>query len=189
MPEFRFSPHSKRDNPSMSQNQHRRGLLPTLLPAALITLGIVAFATPAIAQNRELVPPSDSRFSITPMEDGYLKLDGRTGVVSECRRENGEFACTLVPDERQALQEEIDRLALEVADLRGQLAARGMMEPGPGITDLPADEPPVAVTPPTPGPRAELPDDREIDRALDLMERFMRRFMNIIREEETQRPI
>jgi hypothetical protein len=178
----------------MSQNQHRRALLPTLLPAALITLGVVAFATPAIAQNRELVPPSDSRFIITPIEDGYLKLDGRTGVVSECRRENGEFACTLVPDERQALQEEIDRLSLEVTDLRGQLAARGMTQPGPEIGDLPTDEPrqaepPVADTLPTPGPRADLPDDQEIDRALDLMERFMRRFMNIIREEETQRPI
>jgi hypothetical protein len=174
----------------MSQNQHCR----TLLPAALITLGVVAFATPAIAQTREPIPPSDTRFSITPTEDGYLKLDGRTGVVSQCRRENGEFACTLVPDERQALQEEIDRLALEVTDLRGQLAARGMTEPGmtqpgPGIGDLPADEPPRVDTPPTPGPRADLPDDREIDRALDLMERFMRRFMNIIREEETQRPI
>jgi hypothetical protein len=169
----------------MSQNPHRR----TLLPAALIALGFVAFATPALAQSREPIPPSDTRFSITPTEDGYLKLDGRTGVVSQCRREDGEFACTLVPDERQALQEEIDRLALEVTDLRGQLAARGMSQPGPGITDLPADEPPRVEDSPAPGPRADLPDDREIDRALDLMERFMRRFMNIIREEEAQRPI
>jgi len=173
----------------MSQNPHRRALISTLLPAALITVGFVAFATPALAQSREPAPPSDTRFSITPTENGYLKLDGRTGVVSECRRENGEFACTLVPDERQALQEEIDRLALEVADLRGRLAARGMTQPGPGISDLPADEAPRVETPPTPGPRAELPDDEEIDRALDLMERFMRRFMDIVREEETQRPI
>lgn len=173
----------------MSHNQHRRPLLPTLLPAALITLGVIAFATPAIAQTREPISPSDTRFSIAPTADGYLKLDGRTGAVSHCRLENGAFACALVPDERRALQEEIDRLALEVADLRGRLAARSMTELQPGITDLPADVPPRVEDLPAPGPRADLPDDREIDRALDIMERFMRRFMNVIREEETQRPI
>jgi hypothetical protein len=31
------------------------------------------------------------------------------------------------------------------------------------------------------------PRDEEIDRALDVMERFLRRFMNILREQKPQR--
>lgn len=172
----------------MTQTPYRHGLRPALFSAVLGGLAL-ALASPAAAQTREPAPPSDNRFSISPTENGYLKLDGRTGVVSQCRRENGEFACTLVPDERRTLQEEIDRLELQVADLRGKLAARGMTQPGPGIADLPAEEPPAAETPAADAPRSQLPGEEEIDRALDLMERFMRRFMNIIREEEAQQRI
>jgi hypothetical protein len=165
---------------------------PSLAAATLVMGTVLALSAPAFAQ--QATPPSDGRFSIVPVEDGFLRLDSRTGIVSECRRENGEFACEMVPDERRAMQEEIDRLATENADLRGRLAARGMTQPGPGLDDAPGADTPAVDPPRDPTrdlapPRAQLPDDEEVDRALDLMERFMRRFLNIMREEETQRPI
>ncbi len=147
--------------------------------AAVLSLGLVIVAPEASAQDREPVPRSDGRFSITPIEDGYIKLDSRTGVVSECRRDGERFRCRLVPDERDAMQAELERLEEENENLRRQLTQRGLLRSPPDIAEAP----------PPPGPGENLPDDEEVDRALDLMERFMRRFMNIIREENAEQPI
>ena len=54
-------------------------------------------------------------FTMTPTPEGFLKLDSRTGVVSQCLRQGPNYECRLIPDERAALQDEIDRLTRENA--------------------------------------------------------------------------
>jgi|SRR5215207_814770 len=114
---------------------------------------------PALAQET-------GRYTLAPLEGGIVKLDTRTGALTECRRKGDALSCTLVPDERQPLQDEIDRLSRENADLRAQLGSKA---PPAGNTATPAPS---------------LPSDAEIDRALSLMERFMRRFKDILRDED-----
>ncbi len=116
----------------------------------------------------------DGRYRMVPTAEGFLKLDTRSGALSECKRGPDGYQCRLVPDEQNALQAEIDRLAKENADLREQLAKAGSSlpeRPGESTRSSPI-----------------LPRDEEIDCALGYMEKFLRRFMGILRD-ETGKPI
>jgi hypothetical protein len=134
-----------------------------LLAVAFATIGL-GFAQGALAQD------NDARFSMTPTADGYLKLDRRTGVVSQCTKQDSLFRCTVVPDERHALQDEIDRLSRENAELRARLDAAATA--GSGAAKPPA-----------------LPSEAELDRALSLMERALRRFKDMMREPADGKPL
>jgi hypothetical protein len=68
------------------------------------------------------------------------------------------------------LQNEIDRLSRENADLRARV-------PNPPITGS------IERTAPA------LPSDEEVDRVLSLMERFLRRFKTIMREGDDSTPL
>jgi hypothetical protein len=132
-------------------------LVPAMYLLVTATLG-----GPALAEEA-------GRYTLAPLEGGIVKLDTRTGALSECRRKGDTLNCTLVPDERQPLQDEIDRLSRENAELRAQLGAKA---PTAGSTAAPAPS---------------LPSDADIDRALSLMERFMRGLKDIMREEDGKR--
>lgn len=97
----------------------------TALAAALI-LGHEAFAQTA--------PDTENgRFTMSPVTDGFLRLDTRNGVVSICTNKSG-WTCRLVPDERAALDTEIGRLLADNKRLREQLAQRDTVS---GKTDTP----------------------------------------------------
>ncbi|WP_036293498.1 hypothetical protein [Methylosinus sp. PW1] len=109
--------------------------------------------------------PSQSeagRFAMSPAEGGMLRLDKQTGAVSFCTVEGGLSVCRVAAEERAALQEEIDRLARENAQLRAKL---------PGAA------------PEATAPRKGLPGEEEFERALSFTERFLRRMMQLFREE------
>jgi hypothetical protein len=91
--------------------------------------------------------------------DGVLRLDTRTGQVSECSRNDAGWACKLVPDERSALEIEIARLQDENTRLKKELLARGPLMPG------------------APGPELKLPSDAEVDKVLSFLEGVWRRLI------------
>jgi hypothetical protein len=131
------------------------------------TAVLLAVGGPARAQD------APGRYSMSPTPEGFLKLDSRTGVVSDCRKTGDAYQCRLVPDEREALQGEVDRLTRENGELRDRLAKSGEPAvPGPQARDAP-----------------KVPSDEEVDRALGMMEKFIRRFMAIIREQGGEKPI
>jgi hypothetical protein len=136
------------------------------LPGPLLV--IAALGGPVLVLGPARAQDANGRYVMSPTQDGFLKLDTRTGDVSECRRSEGGFRCTLTPDERTALQAEVDRLTQENATLRQSMA-------GAGVTPPPAPQA-------KPGPNAG-PSDQEFDRALTLMERFLRRFMTIMKDD------
>src|ERR1700709_2032583 len=75
----------------------------------------------------------NGRYALSPVADGVIRLDTRSGVVSTCNNTGAGWACYAVPDERAALDAEIGRLQADNEKLRAQLAAR---EPGvSGKTD------------------------------------------------------
>src|SRR3569833_630696 len=88
----------------------------------LAAVALLAVADAACAQN----PPTDEngRYTLSATDNGYLRLDTRTGAVSICTGKGG-WVCRVVPDERAALDQEIGRLQGDIDKLKAQLASRG----------------------------------------------------------------
>ena len=91
--------------------------------SVLIAVAFIGCAVPAFAQTPDL---EDKRFTFHKVDDGFLRLDGRTGAVSLCRRPESGWVCGAVPDERAALENEIARLANENASRGHCLIAAGL---------------------------------------------------------------
>ncbi|MFZ0841276.1 MAG: hypothetical protein WAM77_27750 [Xanthobacteraceae bacterium] len=132
---------------------------------------IVAFALgicalPAAAQSPD---PDDKRFTLHKIDDGYLRLDGRSGAVSLCTRPDSGWVCRAVPDERTALESEIGRLAAENAELKRTLLDRGASLPG-----LPP-RPPADL-----GVGSAAPTESDVDRVMALAGRLWRRTLDVV---------
>jgi hypothetical protein len=130
-----------------------------------------AFAADAVAQPSS--PESgDARFTFHRADDGYLRLDGRSGQVSMCNRRTSGWQCQMVPDERAALEAEISRLQSDNAALKKELLSRSLPLPN-------------GMGPEQPGPksqvqRPQLPDDAELNRIMGVMEKIWRRMVEMI---------
>jgi hypothetical protein len=131
------------------------------------------FSAIALALLIGAAPDADQtggRYRMTPAEGGaFLRLDTQTGAMSVCQRKDGRWACEAVPDERRALETEIDRLKSEVKRLEDLLAL-----PDPGTPDGKRAQ--------RSGPKLSLPSEEDIDRAMDYAQRMMRKFKERMRE-------
>jgi hypothetical protein len=106
-------------------------------------------------RTQEATPDSNPRFAYHKIDDGYLRLDLRSGEVATCRSHPGGWTCTLAAEERSALENEIARLQRDNAVLKNALLERGLplpSQPGDATTPPAASTdsvvPPVAALPP-----------------------------------------
>lgn len=147
--------------------------------AATIAVTIVSGG---LAAAQSATDGENGRFSMTPIPEGVLRLDTRTGTVSTCTRNDAGWACYTVPDERSALDAEIGRLQAEVEKLKGQLAAGPTVsgkidEALPKSDSLKKAEPKIAE-----GDRKieiPLPSDQDLDRAMSFLEKAWRRLIDM----------
>lgn len=147
--------------------------------AAIVAVTMVS-GTLVAAQS---APDGDNgRYSMTPIPEGVLRLDTRTGTVSTCSKNGAGWACYAVPDERSALDAEIGRLQAEVETLKGQLAAGPTVsgkidEALPKSDSLKKGEPKAAE-----GDRKleiPLPSDQDMDRMMSFLEKAWRRLIDM----------
>ncbi|MGJ0503464.1 MAG: hypothetical protein ACR65X_06900 [Methylocystis sp.] len=131
-----------------------------------VVLAIVfaaACAGPSLAEAPPpIIAPEGERFTLTPAEGGYVRLNKETGAISYCSVKDGVAVCRLGAEERAALEAEIDRLRKENAALKTRAEA--------------------APVPPGARPNTA-PSEEEFERALSFTERFLRRIMRLFREE------
>lgn len=176
---------------------NRLALTGAALAAVLVTGTIVA------AQDSIRPVEQNGRFTMIPAEEGFVRLDTETGIVSHCRRtpaegeapqgdaaaEHGPWRCVVVEDDarnaapppqpqaqpqpRQEVGELDGVIASEIASLSQKVARL--------TARLDALEKAKAPEPPAPPPRADN-DAEEMDRALDFSEELMRRFFGMVRE-------
>ena len=146
-----------------------RGLLVVLMA----TLGLIG--GPAQAQNA----PADTeqgRFSFHKVEDGFLRLDTRSGQVSQCNHKTLGWACETIPDERMALENEIARLQTGNAALKKELLARGLSLPG-----AVKPEPPLARNNDRNNDlELKLPSQADVDRVMTFVEKVWRRMLEMM---------
>jgi hypothetical protein len=125
----------------------------------------------------------NGRYALSPVADGVLRLDTRTGVASICTDKGTGWACYAMPDERAAFDEEIGRLQKDNEALKAELAQRQptvtgkIDEPLPKTDPLKKPEPKMAD-----GERKieiPLPSDRDMDRMLAFVEQAWRRLVEM----------
>jgi len=139
---------------------------------AFIVAGLgLAIASMALGQTA--APQSDEkRYTFNRVDEGYLRLDGRTGQVSICAQRPAGWACQAVPDERAALEAEIARLQAENAAVKKELIARDLPLPGTVKPDAPAANPDE--------PRLQLPNDADLNKVMNFVEKVWRRLLDMI---------
>ena len=144
--------------------------------AAVMTIGggLVAAQSAPDSEN--------GRYSMTPIPEGVLRLDTRTGTVSTCSKNGAGWACYAVPDERTALDAEIGRLQAEVEKLKGQVAS-GPTVSGKIDEALPKSDPLKKAEPKAAeGDRKieiPLPSDQDMDRVMSFLEKAWRRLIDM----------
>lgn len=120
-----------------------------------------AWIVPAFAQTSDvpnvLADNENGRFSMSPVDDGVMRLDSRTGKVSLCRKRTNNWACEVLADERAAYEKEIGRLQDKVTKLETELGR------GPGAKE-----------------DLKLPNDADVDRVMKFFENILRRFKSMI---------
>ena len=128
------------------------------------------------AAQAQTAPDSENgRYSFSTVPDGMLRLDTRTGQVSLCAKQAAGWACNAVPDERNALENEIARLQRENGALKKDMLARNLPLPK-DVTGLPAA-----------GQRelqlkVPMPSDAEIDRMMSAFEKMWRRLVDMMQK-------
>ena len=132
-----------------------------VLPCGLLCSAL-SLATPTRAENQAAAAGELGRYTITPTEGGFLRLDTQTGSVSFCTVKDGLSLCRASADEKAALEAEVSRLRLENAELSSKLSGAPTAQPK-GSSGLPSEE--------------------EFERTLSFTERFLRRMMKVFREE------
>src|SRR6201989_3020354 len=90
--------------------------------AALVVCCLTGIGT----ASAESAPDTESgRYTLSPAENGaMIRLDTRTGTVSNCNNSGAGWACYAVPDERTAMDAEIGRLQAENEKLKARLSSR-----------------------------------------------------------------
>ncbi|MFN3745708.1 MAG: hypothetical protein ACK4TL_13475 [Hyphomicrobiaceae bacterium] len=133
-----------------------------LVPAILAGLTVI----PAAAQTRE----APGRFTMQPVEGGFLRLDTQTGAVSLCRPGTGNLVVCQPAQEEQGLAQEIARLRAENLELKAEVKrlkeTAGLTSPD---TERPGKE------------KFQLPSEEDVDSALDYLERMFKKFRDRLR--------
>jgi hypothetical protein len=144
-----------------------------------IAAASVSIAGGALAQP--LPDTENGRYVLQPSGDGVVRLDTRTGAISNCANSPSGWACYMAPDERNAMDEEIGRLQAENEKLKAQLASAAA-----GKTD---DAIPKPDKPDAPKAQGEgqgerkieipLPSDEDMDRVMSFLQRAWQRLIDM----------
>ena len=141
-----------------------------MMRTALRAVVVAALALAAQSAAAQGTTDEESRYTFYRTDDGYLRLEARTGQVSLCARRPAGWICQMVPDERAALDAEIARLQNENVALKKELLSHNVPLPGWIKPDAP----------PSDEPRLRTPKAPELNRVIGLIEQVWRRLVEMI---------
>lgn len=147
-------------------------------PMAALMVSILMAAAPAAAEEGAAPPASTGRYAFVPAAEGTLRLDTQSGAVSLCAGTGAELSCRPVREEASRARE-MRALEARLAALEARLAAIEARDEEAGEDTGEARGLPT------------LKDEEAVDRVMDLAERMMRRFFDMVEalrdEAETNR--
>jgi chromosome segregation ATPase len=135
----------------MYTTRHATGLI-----VCLVALAILPAA--ACAEDE-----TGGRYTMSPTEDGVVRLDKQTGAMALCRKRDDAWACESMDDNQSALADEIDKLRAENKSLKDQVQhLEETLRLGENQSDAPS-----------PGTKLALPSEADVDKAFDYFERML----------------
>ncbi len=154
----------------MTLGNSRAAALAAVMVAAAAGAGVAAADAPADASGR---------YTMSPVDGGFLRLDKETGAVSMCAGPNGQWVCKPVEDRAvpAAPTGEVAKLEEENKALKERVKAlEESLETG---RPAPSADGPLAGPP---GGKIDLPTEQEVDQALDYMERVYKKLRDRIKD-------
>ena len=162
-----------------------RAISPT---STVVLVSILVATGSAVAQS---MPDNENgRYALSPIPDGVIRLDTRSGAVSTCSNSGSGWACYVVPDERAAYDAEIGRLQAEnekskaeVDRLKAELASRAPAAESKTEEALPKSDSLKKAEPKAAESERKieipLPSDRDMDRVMSFLEQAWRRLVEM----------
>ena len=130
----------------------------------ICALAMLALGNPSSAYAKE-----SGRFTMTPTENGYLRMDTETGSVSVCHRKSGDWSCDNIEDDQLNLQHKLDQLTKENKRLKKELKnLERMAEDSEMVTRKKK--------------KLTLPTEEDVDKVMNFMERMIKRFKKMVKE-------
>lgn len=155
----------------LNRNPGRRSFHHVALAVAMNVASI------GVSQAQTTPDTENGRFTLSPVAEGFLRLDTRTGVVSTCVNKSG-WTCRAVPDERSALDAEIGKLQADNQRLKEQLAQRDATAAGKTDTPL-AKEDRKKSAEASPGRKIELQLPADHEKLMALIDRVWERLIEM----------
>jgi hypothetical protein len=143
--------------------------------AAIIAAPTVAFA--------EMPDDGKGRYALSTVDGGVMRLDKDTGAMTLCTRKADQWACEAVQDRSQEDRERVAKLENENNALKDRIRSleQSLTSP-PGA----AGKPGTAETPP--GDAAQLPSEKDVDKAFDYVEGMIKKLRERIQKYEHNDP-
>jgi hypothetical protein len=160
-------------------NLARMNLAPVnLAPLNLVRVAVLAagVATASLAAHAaDPVRPDTvaGRFTMYPADGGFLRLDTQTGQMSTCQKSGSSWACSSLPDERENYEKDVSALKQENSELK---SAVKRLEDLAGVNGDKRKE--------ATAPRATLPTEEDVDKAMSYVQRMLKKFKEKIKEFE-----
>lgn len=156
-----------------------------LMPA--VVAGLVLGAAPALVPPAAAAEPSAAdgqrpgRYTMTPADGGFVRLDTETGAMALCAKRSEGWVCEAMPDAQDAQRRAIDKLEAENRALKDEIRR---MEEVLGLGDAkPGENGPRQAERPKGG--LGLPSEQDVDKAFDYVQRMLKKFQERMRELES----
>jgi hypothetical protein len=155
---------------------------PSRFPLILAAMAAALLAGNGLASAESMPDTENGRYALQPSGDGVIRLDTRTGALSNCTNSPSGWTCYMAPDERKAMDEEIGRLQAENGKLKAQLASANAGKSDEALPKSDKQDAPKAAQGQPQGERKieiPLPSDADMDRVMSFLERAWQRLVDM----------
>jgi len=125
------------------------------------------------------VAQETGRYRMSPVEDGFVRLDTETGAMSLCAKKDQSWSCTAMADDQAELSQRIEQLEAENKALREE---NQRLEDVFGLGDKRAEGGPAPSEPPAGS--FKLPSEEDIDKGFDYLDRMLKKFRDRMKKLE-----